>query len=734
MASVWQRIHLHRPGVLLTLFIGLAAACKNSADGEKVDAGHRRYCDAACLDAGAERTGGESPEAGDAVGASESIDAPSDNVSSIYNLDARPDGATVEAEDGGSEATIDLAASGSADVAADRGGTGGSGGSAGTTGAGGQSGSGGSGGIVGPGPDARPDGIGDASNGVATDAGFDHVLPETSGAADAPPESSAIDAIVDLPAPPLDALLLLDVLADLPPADHPAPPDLPPSVCGVGGSSWAKPWIRTSPPDAGTSASPVITAATLEGLAAAPDGTPWAAGKLYAAFDFGSGQVPYTAGDQLPASRKSDIFLAKIDPSTGLATAAFDFGDTGNQAQDATGVAIASSGNVGLIGYFTGEIDFTADNSDGSGPSGNPGNAGIDFLQNSSSIYFYALFDGASTGTYPIPKTVHMVDVGNGALMSAGSNPGQNAIAICGKTSKVVPNWSTSGATKGVIFPTGTAVAGGGMDIVVAKIDASTGAVIWGEQFGGAGDQVCEAVTIDNNGDVIIAGNYNGTLNFGGATTAFPAADSSTAILFVAKLDGTTGAVIAAQPWGNAGRSDAYSLTVDANNNIIAAGSIGAAIDLGGGVIMPYAGLTDAFVMKLDTTLAPQWAKSFGDANYDQKAKSVAVSSSGDVIFAGNFEGSMDTLGLSASSNTALDAFLAQLSGVDGSFVCAHPYGDAAGTQGISNIAVARVATGASANSTTIGGVFSSEMMLGSSDLNTGDANLSAGFVARMVP
>jgi hypothetical protein len=223
-------------------------------------------------------------------------------------------------------------------------------------------------------------------------------------------------------------------------------------------------------------------------------------------------------------------------------------------------------------------------------------------------------------------------------------------------------------------------------------------------------------------------------MNFGGATTAFPAADSSTAILFVAKLDGTSGAAIAAQPWGTAGRSDAYGLTVDATNNIIAAGSIGAAIDLGGGISMAYAGLTDAFVMKLDTTLAPQWAKSFGDANYDQKAKSVAVSSSGDVLFAGNFEGSMDTLGISASSNTALDAFLAQLSGGDGSLVCAHPYGDAAGTQGISNIAVSRAATGALANSTVIGGVFSSEIVLGSFDLNTGDANLSAGFVARMVP
>jgi hypothetical protein len=47
-------------------------------------------------------------------------------------------------------------------------------------------------------------------------------------------------------------------------------------------------------------------------------------------------------------------------------------------------------------------------------------------------------------------------------------------------------------------------------------INGSDGTVIWGKQIGGTGDQTCESATIDNNGDVIIAGNYGGTLDFGG--------------------------------------------------------------------------------------------------------------------------------------------------------------------------------------------------------------------------
>jgi hypothetical protein len=472
------------------------------------------------------------------------------------------------------------------------------------------------------------------------------------------------------------------------------------------GNNYAKKWV---PP--------------FSGMGVSATGTPWAAGQIYNPFDFGSGSVT--------SSGSADIYLTKLDPATGLATQSFTFGDMGGKDQVASGVAVASSGNVGLIGYFTGEIDFTASNSDGSGPSGLPGTAGADFLQNSSAIPFYGVFDGASTGAFVTPKLVHMVDVGTGALLSVGANPGQNAIAICGKTSKAVTNWSAVGATKGVITG-GSAVYGTGMDIVVAKIDASTGAVIWGKQFGGAGDQVCNAVTIDNNGDVIIGGNYNGTLVLG--STTLPAADSSTAILFAAKLNGTTGAPISAASWGTAGRSNVGSVTVDASNNIIIAGSIGASVDMGGGVSMTWAGLTDAFAAKLTTGLVPVWAKSFGDTAYDQTVKSVATSSSGDVYLGGNFEGTLGALGLTASANTALDAFDAQLSGVDGSPLCAKSYGDAAGTQGIATITVARTATGALANSIMIGGSFSSDIQIGSFDLNTGSPGLSASFIARLTP
>jgi hypothetical protein len=325
-----------------------------------------------------------------------------------------------------------------------------------------------------------------------------------------------------------------------------------------------------------------------------------------------------------------------------------------------------------------------------------------------------------------------MVGVGHGALMSIASNPGQNAFAICGKTDKAVPAWSDTGANRGVITG-GHAVAGGDWDIVVAKIDAATGAVIWGKQFGGAGDQVCDSVAIDNDGDVIVAGGYSGTLSLGGIALPPAANTPELALLYVAKLNGATGEAVAARTWGSEGRSSAYGLTVDANGNIVVAGALGGSIDFGGGISIASHGLTDAFVVKLTPELVPVWAKSFGDAQ-DQGVKSVGVSSKGNVFMGGSFQGSLGALGLASAGKTATNAFTAELAGVDGAVLAAHAYGDATGAQTVGVVTVARAATGRLADSTFVGGRFWGTLTFGSTSLTTDGPRSLTGYIARLFP
>jgi len=452
------------------------------------------------------------------------------------------------------------------------------------------------------------------------------------------------------------------------------------------------------------------------------DGTPWIVGNIFNPFDFttNTNACDVTTDPTCVTSTGSaDVFLAKLDPATGLATLTKTWGQvlTPNSTdQTAAGVAVASNGNVAVIGKFASEIDFTPNDSNGGGDGS--GVAGVDFLTTTASSSNYVVtVDG--TGA-PVKAIASLV--GTGALLSIASNPSQAAFALCGKTSQ-----KASGGLAG------TGTAGGGMDIVVAKINAATGAVMWGKQFGGTGDQICQSVAMDNNGNVVIAGGYNGVLQFG-TLTAFPTVSDTTAsLLYVAKLASADGTPLAASTWGTSGKVIPYALTVDASSNIIVAGSLGATITMGT-ITVTDLGATDVFVAKLTTALSPVWAKSFGDANFDQQAKSVATSSTGDVYVAGLFIGSMGAMNLTSLSNTNSDGFVGHLAGADGSVVCAHVYGDANGAQGVSSIAVARAATGALANEVQIGGGFSNTITFGGTVLNTTSPSISQSYISRLNP
>ena len=288
------------------------------------------------------------------------------------------------------------------------------------------------------------------------------------------------------------------------------------------------------------------------------------------------------------------------------------------------------------------------------------------------------------------------------------------------------------------------------MDILVVKVDGTTGQVIWGEQFGGAGDEVCESVAVDNNGDVIIAGNFNGTLSFGGSTTSLtgPTANGADAILFVAKLQSADGKPLLARAFGTSstsGHSDALALGVDGlkadgtaitnptdSGNIIVAGALGATTAFDSHSI-DNLGLTDAFVVKFDKNIGTLWAKSFGDSGYDQGVKTLGIGANGDVFVGGAFKGTLGELGgfgRSSSYYTSFDAWSAQLASADGAPQCSHAYGDAGGSQSISAIAVARTST----NAVMMGGSFSSEITLGSVTLNTGSTSNSWSFITNITP
>jgi len=721
MASAKPRMRLPCFGVLLLL--GLGAGCKSSSN-EKLDAGQRKYC--------SDSVDGSSGDGAEVLRATEAGDGAMDlALDGQVPIDAPVpglDGATADVVDAGGG--VDAVESGRSDLATGSGapdgggGTGGTDTALGTGGAGGTGGTTGAGGAVGPdaSPDVRPDSDSDAKDTPPGDTAPDLGSGETSGTADALRDSGAPDVPADVPSSSPDTVPVSTV-------DAPAP-DVPidslPAACGVNGCDWANPW-------------PI--GENFSGLAMAGNGTLWAVGQVNGAFNFGTDANPVTNlyTGPLPGlsmQYSNDIVLLKLDPATGLATAAFDFGDSSNNDQIPAGVAVASSGNVGVIGVFTNEIDFTAAGSDNGSP-------GVDYLTSSiAGMSFYATFDGTSTGGYVTPIKEHLVDTGNGAMAAIGSNTGQNAFVLCGQASKVVTQNTGGTGTQnkvGLLTTPSSWVTGNGMDLVVAKINAADGSVVWGRQIGGAGDQLCQSATIDNNGDVIISGNYGVGTPASFFTSSSPAPAAGMAFIFVAKLDGTTGNVVAAQGWGTTGRSDAFAVTVDGSNNILLAGDISGAMDFGNDansndVSIAYLGLTDAFVAKFTSALVPIWAKSYGDAAHDQTVNGIAADSSGNVFIGGTYSGNLGGLGLNSASPTSPDAFIAQLARANGSLLCARSYGDAVGRQDILAGGVVSGAAGGLPNAVFIGGMFASSMTLGSTTITTPGSGTRYPFVARLSP
>ena len=496
------------------------------------------------------------------------------------------------------------------------------------------------------------------------------------------------------------------------------------------------------------------------GMGVAPDATLWTTGSFA---NFSTNPINFGAGP-VYSSGGSDVYLNKVSATGLTASQTFTFGYQGGGDQVGTGVAVASTNNVGLIGNYYTEVDFDPIRS--GDPAYNGGGGPIDnfdFLAKSSLVQaaamnFVLVASGASTMPEITPLKAHNIDVGTGAIVAVASNPSQNKIAICGKSMRLVGAYNAATTNTGLLtagnYGTGgsgttAAVAGGSMDIVVAVIDASNdpnnvGKVLWGRQFGGAGDQACESVAMDSAGNVAIAGNYNGVLNFHPTNTALQLTKSggstsgALALPFVAVLD-PNGTPVQAMDWGTSGASDVNGIAFDSSGNVVIGGALGATIAMPKAdatlITVTDLGKTDGFVAKLNPNLSAQWAMSFGDASYAQAVKSLALSSSGDVFIGGNFEGTLNGLnGLVSNGNATLDAFSAELSGTDGSVLCAQEYGDTQGTQSVNFVTVANAATGSLANNVVYGGSYSNTITFGTFTLNTGSAGTGWNFLARLIP
>jgi hypothetical protein len=391
-----------------------------------------------------------------------------------------------------------------------------------------------------------------------------------------------------------------------------------------------------------------------KGVAIDSGGNSYVVGNLFGTANFG--------GIQLTTYGGSDIALIKYSP-TGAVLWAKHFGDI--SAQNATGVAVDTAGNVYIIGWYTGSVDFdsgfvTANNYDvvvaKYSPTGAPMWSKV--LGGSSTDEGVGIAVDGTGNVYVTGVFAATVDFGGGPLTSAGgfdvflakyttngayawatrmggtSVDNAMGIAVDGSGNPIVTGYFSGTAN----FGGGNLVSTGANDVFVVKYSAA-GAHQWSKRFGDANDQRAYAVAAESAGNIAVTGYYYGTIDFGGG--AVPASTNG-ACSFVAKLNANGGqvwskGVCPASGLGSGGTGVAF----DSSGNLIVAGGTVDPLDLGGGPLTAPTGTYDPFVVKYASDGTYQWARRFTN-DWDDHANGIATDSSGNVYEVGDTTAGLD--------------------------------------------------------------------------------------------
>jgi hypothetical protein len=221
-----------------------------------------------------------------------------------------------------------------------------------------------------------------------------------------------------------------------------------------------------------------------------------------------------------------------------------------------------------------------------------------------------------------------------------------------------------SGFVAGVIDANATAQ--GGTDAYLQKLDGHTGAVLSTQQYGTAGDDKPNAVTIASDGNILVLTNEDGH-----------------AVL--KKLDATDpGNEIFSLDLGDLGAGDVTDMKVD-GGAIYLSGYTDNAGFSAGATVNARGGGTDGFVMRLTdagTSASADYTSFLGGAGDDQ-VSSLAVDN-GNVYAVGATTGGLDGM----ATENARDAFVAKIDGAGGTIGWTQGLGSAAGASGATSVSV----------------------------------------------
>jgi hypothetical protein len=178
----------------------------------------------------------------------------------------------------------------------------------------------------------------------------------------------------------------------------------------------------------------------------------------------------------------------------------------------------------------------------------------------------------------------------------------------------------------------------GSQDAFVAKFDPD-GKVVWSKLFGDSMSQRAKSIAITPTNQIIVGGTFYGFIPLTGMELP---SNGNSQDIFIIRLD-SSGFDIGGKKYGSPNSDELMDIAVDSKGAVLVTGSFADTIDFGSLGLFPSAGDGDAFVLKLNPDLSESWVRQYGDALF-QRGGSVVASPNDDVFLMGDFTGSI-TLG-----------------------------------------------------------------------------------------
>jgi hypothetical protein len=328
----------------------------------------------------------------------------------------------------------------------------------------------------------------------------------------------------------------------------------------------------------------------------------------------------------------------------------------GSSDDEATAVAVDSSGNVYTTGYFEGTFDL------------DPGPGTYDVSSTGVAKMFVSKLDAA--GNFVWGRGFSDVNINSSAGLAITADATEN-VYITGAFSNVVdfdPGPGTFSLSS----------AGSNDDIFILKLDAA-GNFVWAKGMGSTAYDHGTGITLDPFSNIIVTGYYGFTVDF----------DPGPGTYTLSSVGAESGFVLKLNPQGNFVWAKSYTaisanaqceprgIATDASGNIYTTGAFyNGSVDFDPGIAVYSYSTTnfwEAFVSKLDSGGNFVWAKQFSGISSSCDGSAIKLDAVNNVYTTGSFGGTIDfdpgmgtyTVNSGASSNLT---YISKLD-VNGNFI-----------------------------------------------------------------